>query len=78
VLEEHARTSPSVLLQFAARCGPRATHPTALRRLKSIEERSLLSCWLADSEFTCATNMPPPGREVQAERPGTLLAYRVR
>ena len=28
--------------------------------------------------FTCATNMPPPGREVQAERLGTLLAYRVR
>ena len=22
--------------------------------------------------------MPPPGREVQAERPGTLPAYRVR
>jgi len=30
------------------------------------------------SGFTCATNMPPPGREVQAERPGTLPAYRVR
>jgi hypothetical protein len=28
--------------------------------------------------FTCATNMAPPGREVQAERPGTLRAYRVR
>ena len=28
--------------------------------------------------FTCATNMPPPGREVQGERIGTLPAYRVR
>jgi hypothetical protein len=28
--------------------------------------------------FTCATNMPPAGREVQAEWPGTLPAYRVR
>jgi hypothetical protein len=33
---------------------------------------------LTDSGFTCATNMPPPGREVQAERLGTLPAYRVR
>lgn len=30
------------------------------------------------SGFTCATNMPPPGREVQAERLCTLPAYRVR
>jgi len=28
--------------------------------------------------FTCATNMLPPGREVQAERHSTLRAYRVR
>jgi hypothetical protein len=28
--------------------------------------------------FTCATNVLPPGREAQAERPGTLPAYRVR
>jgi hypothetical protein len=26
------------------------------------------------SGFTCASNMLPPGREVQAERPGTLPA----
>ena len=30
------------------------------------------------SSFTCATNMPPPGREVQAERLGTLPASRAR
>ena len=31
-----------------------------------------------DSGLTCASNMLSPGREVHAEWPGTLLAYRVR
>ena len=48
-------------------------------------ERTSQACSASDEsrqlttlELTCASNMPPPGREVQAEWHGSYAAYRVR
>jgi hypothetical protein len=46
--------------------------------VKACRETATKREWVLTPGFTCATNMPPPGREVQAEGLGTLPAYRVR